>query len=231
MRAYWKASVSPAYSFFLSIGLLVAYEGILRLAGSSSTERNLIDQWLTRILGWASPYEWVVSLGVVLFGLAYVYGIRREKGKVSEWVFILMLIEAAAWGLLLYKGLPILMASLRPPSPAQLAWLTADFWRAIGQCMGAGFYEELFFRVLLVEALHFLLAGMRTTRHSASPLVAAWTISAGLFSAAHFLYEPLTLYAFLYRFIFGLFMSGLYILRGFGITAWTHALYDIYTVI
>jgi hypothetical protein len=30
-----------------------------------------------------------------------------------------------------------------------------------------------------------------------------------------------------FRAIAGVFFSGLYLLRGFGITAWTHALYDV----
>ncbi|MCS6895958.1 MAG: CPBP family intramembrane metalloprotease [Bacteroidia bacterium] len=213
------------------MGLLIGYEGILRLVGSPPTERNLVDQWMTRLLGWATPYEWVISVGIVMVGLAYVYGIRREKANLTEWVFILMIAEAAVWGMLLYKGLPLLVANLRTAYPAQLAWLTPDFWQGIGQCMGAGFYEELFFRVLLVEMLLVLFTGLRTQKATAFHQVAAWVLSAALFSTAHFLYETPTTYAFLYRLIFGLFMSGIYMLRSFGITAWTHALYDIYTVI
>jgi hypothetical protein len=34
-----------------------------------------------------------------------------------------------------------------------------------------------------------------------------------------------------FRTIGGLFFSALYVLRGFGITAWTHALYDILVLV
>lgn len=231
MRAYWNASLSAAYSFFLAVALLVGYEGILRLTRGTLTDRNLVDQWLTRLLSWASPYEWLVSLGIFLLGLAYVYGIRRERTQLTEWVFLLMLIEAAAWALLLYKLLPLLTARLREPPAAQLAWLSPDLWRAVAQCMGAGFYEELFFRVMVVESLLWLFTGLRPKQATAFHQIAAWVLSAVLFSVAHFIYEAPTSYAFLYRFLFGLFMSGLYILRSFGITAWTHALYDIYVLI
>jgi hypothetical protein len=37
----------------------------------------------------------------------------------------------------------------------------------------------------------------------------------------------LTLPSFTFRFIAGLLLSGLYVARGFGIVAWTHALYDV----
>lgn len=228
MRAYWKASLSPAYAFFLSLGLLVGYEGILWLTGGTLSDRNLVDQWLTRLLSWAHPYQWVVSLAVVLLGLAYVYGIRKEKTELTEWVFFLMLMEAAAWALLLFKILPLLTIHLQQ---VQLAWLSPDFWRGIAQCMGAGFYEELFFRVLLVEGLRLVFTGLRPRQATAFHILMIWGLSAAIFSAAHFLYETPTTYAFLYRWLFGLFMSGLYLLRGFGIAAWTHALYDIYVLL
>lgn len=227
MSSYWRASSSPAYNFFLALALLVGYEGILYLTGNPSSERNLIDIGFTRLLGWAKPYQWVISLAIVLLGLAYVYGLRKDKTKLTEWVFALMLLEAAGWAWLLYVSLPLLTSRWLPPPAAQLNLFSSSFWEGIGLCMGAGFYEELFFRVLLVHALIGLLTGLRPQKAKAIHFIVAWVLSAGLFSAAHFLYEPITSYAFLYRAIFGLFMSGVYILRGFGITAWAHALYDI----
>lgn len=230
MRGYWKASLSPAYNFFFSLILLVGYEGILRLTGNPSGERNLIDEWLSRLLSWASPYEWVISLGIALLGLAYVYGIRKENTALTDWVFFLMLGEAVAWALLLYKLLPLLTHAILPPPPAQLNPFSPSFWEGIALCMGAGFYEELFFRVLLVEGLLLLFTGLRPKKATAFQYIAAWVISAVLFSLAHFMYEKPTLYAFYYRTLFGLMLSGLYILRGFGITAWAHALYDVFVL-
>jgi len=39
--------------------------------------------------------------------------------------------------------------------------------------------------------------------------------------------DAFTVRSFAFRTVAGLFFSGLYVLRGFGITAWTHALYDV----
>ena len=55
-------------------------------------------------------------------------------------------------------------------------------------------------------------------------------LGAAIFSAFHYIGpygDRWQLYSFLFRLIAGLFFSGLYLLRGFGITAWTHALYDV----
>jgi hypothetical protein len=55
-------------------------------------------------------------------------------------------------------------------------------------------------------------------------------LGAILFSAFHYigpLGEPMQLESFVFRTLAGLAFSGLYLTRGFGITAWTHALYDV----
>ena len=39
------------------------------------------------------------------------------------------------------------------------------------------------------------------------------------------------IYSVVFRTIAGLFFSALYLLRGFGITAWTHALYDVFLLL
>ena len=38
------------------------------------------------------------------------------------------------------------------------------------------------------------------------------------------------LYSFVYRLLAGVFFSALYLTRGFGVTAWTHALYDVFVL-
>src|SRR2546426_10234271 len=60
--------------------------------------------------------------------------------------------------------------------------------------------------------------------------VAATLGGAAIFSAFHYIGpygDRLQLYSFLFRMIAGVFFSALYLVRGFGITAWTHALYDV----
>ena len=61
--------------------------------------------------------------------------------------------------------------------------------------------------------------------------VFATVIGALVFSAFHYIGpygDRLELGSFAFRAIAGVLFSGLYLLRGFGITAWTHALYDVF---
>ena len=58
----------------------------------------------------------------------------------------------------------------------------------------------------------------------------AVVLSALIFSAFHYIGpfgDILALPSFLFRAIGGLLFSLIYVLRGFGIVAWTHALYDV----
>jgi hypothetical protein len=52
-----------------------------------------------------------------------------------------------------------------------------------------------------------------------------------IFSGFHYIGQygdAFALSTFTFRAIAGLVFSGLYLTRGFGITAWTHALYDVF---
>jgi membrane protease YdiL (CAAX protease family) len=95
--------------------------------------------------------------------------------------------------------------------------------------VGAGIYEELLFRVVLVGALLWAFQRLFRMRRWAA---AAWAVVLGavIFSAFHYvgaLGDRFTLQSFTFRAVAGVAFSALYVTRGLGITAWTHALYDL----
>ena len=97
--------------------------------------------------------------------------------------------------------------------------------------LGAGLYEELVFRVILVGGLFWLLNRLGAERRAA--YVVAALVGALLFSAVHYVGvfgDPFEVGSFLFRFLFGLAMNVLFLVRGFGVAAWTHALYDVMVV-
>jgi hypothetical protein len=59
-------------------------------------------------------------------------------------------------------------------------------------------------------------------------------VGALVFSAFHYVGpygDPLELGSFTFRAVAGILFSALFLLRGFGITAWTHALYDVFLAV
>jgi hypothetical protein len=99
--------------------------------------------------------------------------------------------------------------------------------------LGAGIYEELLFRVILVSGLAWLGAKLFGSTSSAAGAFAV-VLGALIFAGFHYIGpygDHLDLGSFTFRTVAGLLFSGLYLLRGFGITAWTHALYDVFLAI
>jgi len=104
--------------------------------------------------------------------------------------------------------------------------------------IGAGIYEELVFRLILICLLMLLFQDAFKLTHKTS-IILAVLISAALFSAHHHviflsgtldLSSPFNLPEFTFRTIAGVYFAVLFAVRGFGITAGTHAFYDIIAV-
>lgn len=104
--------------------------------------------------------------------------------------------------------------------------------------IGAGIYEELVFRLILICVLMALFQDVLRLNHRNS-IISAVLISAAFFSAHHHIdfltgqLNPVDQFnwaKFGFRTIAGIYFAGLFAIRGFGITAGTHAFYDIIAV-
>jgi len=104
--------------------------------------------------------------------------------------------------------------------------------------IGAGIYEELVFRLILICILMLLLQDALRLNHTNS-IVLSVLISAALFSAHHHIdlisgqpnaVDPFNWTRFAFRTIAGIYFAILFAIRGFGITAGTHAFYNIIAV-
>lgn len=116
------------------------------------------------------------------------------------------------------------------------------------QSCGAGFYEELAFRVVLfglgAKALVWLFAHQRVgvVAGTASKLslrsmliMLAWCIVvAGVFSGVHYIGtygDVFKLTTFTFRFVLGVILTLIYATRGFAAAVWAHMLYDVWVIV
>lgn len=104
--------------------------------------------------------------------------------------------------------------------------------------IGAGIYEELVFRLILICFLMLLFQDMLKLSHE-NAIILSVLISAALFSAHHHIDffsgqpnidDPFDWTKFTFRTIAGIYFAVLYAIRGFGITSGTHAFYNIIAV-
>ncbi len=94
--------------------------------------------------------------------------------------------------------------------------------------LGAGLYEEALFRLTLMPTFFYGLRLLQTPILAANTL--AVTGSALLFSLAHHAGSPgeaFTWYAFIFRWLAGVFFAWVFAARGFGVAVGTHSAYDI----
>ena len=240
LSSYFNVSRAHRYSILFALPLLLGYEFLAAaLARPGKPElRNGADAILraafTAIAGRRGSIVFIAV--IVIVGMALVVrDLRKSKDRLRPGVFAGMLGEsvvlAGVFGIVVGVTTAKLLGSLHSLSMGpidQTSWATR-----LMLSLGAGLYEELFFRVLLVTGI---AAGARVILGlgpRASGLIAAVS-GAVIFSAFHYIGpygDRLELQSFVFRALSGLAFSGLYLLRGFGITAWTHALYDAFLLL
>jgi hypothetical protein len=236
---YWNVSRAPRYSLTFALPLLVLYESLAAaINGGTSGVRNGADVMLKglflAVLGPRGPVVFAVLLVATMVALI-VRDVRRHPGGMAARVFVAMLAESVV--LALAFGVVVgLVASQLVSAVHGLALGPLDrlgWWSGVMVSLGAGLYEELLFRVLLVGALLWGARAVLGLGRVASAMVAVLG-GAFVFAAFHYVGpygDRLALGSFVFRMVAGIAFSGLYVARGFGITAWTHALYDIFLLL
>jgi len=238
--SYFAVSRSHRYSILFALPLLLGYEALAAaLARPGHAElRNGADAILrgafTAVAGARGALIFMAA--VILLGVGLVVrDLRASRDRIRPAVFLGMLGEAvalaAAFGFVIGLTTAKLLGSFHALSLGpieQTSWTTR-----LMLSLGAGLYEELFFRVLLVTGI---AAGARVvlglSRRTAGVIAAI--VAAFIFSAFHYIGpygDQLQLQSFVFRMLSGLAFSALYLVRGFGITAWTHALYDAFLLL
>jgi membrane protease YdiL (CAAX protease family) len=225
-EGYFKDVRKMVYSLAVVIPLAIIYELASFIVNQDffAGVRSSAEVWILNLLRFMGlPLYLPLSIiFILLWLLIYIYQKRKGidfKIKYLLWMLLEAMILAVVFGLTagLLTGF-ILPGML---SPAQM----------ISVSFGAGLYEELIFRVLLIPAIFWVLNKLNLNR------ILSWIISIAIssliFAFIHHIGqygEPFTIQAFTFRFISGCIFAILYVARGFGITAWTHSMYDIYVI-
>ena len=239
--SYWSSSRAPRYSLLFALPLLVLYEVLaFALSGSELGEvRNGADVLLKSVFIALGGRYGVTAFSLALAGIGgiLVWRDRRAAGPIRPGLFPLMFAESVVYALLL-GGVVSALTSLLLQGRLALVAPAAGGGDAVAFALptqlmislGAGIYEELLFRVILVSGLAAAARVLLGLRPVPAGVVAA-VLGALIFSLFHYVGpygDAFTLSSFTFRAIAGLLFSALYLLRGLGITAWSHALYDVF---
>jgi len=238
---YWHQSRQPLASLMFVVPLLVVYEAGVLFLGPQAI-RNGADVWLRGLLDLLGLGQYfllpVLTVGILL---AWHHATGRPW-DVSRGVLSGMLVESVLLGFCLRLILQLEVIGwqmlARPPAAVgqQGGVLpeAANTWAGMIGFLGAGVYEELLFRLVLLSAA--VWAVRRLGMPAGRAAVAAVVGTSFLFAVAHYVGPygyavEWTGYVFwcgfLFRFLAGMFFSILFLCRGFGIAAAAHAGFDI----
>jgi hypothetical protein len=243
---YWRTARAPRYSLSFAFPLLLLYE-LLAFSlshGEVAGVRNGADVLLKNLFVTLGGRDGLAVFGALLLGggAALIWRDVRRSGRIELRLFAWMAAESVVYALIFglvagtLTGLLLPGIGLLADAPKLLIGSRVEQLSLVTQLMislGAGIYEELLFRVILVSGLAWLARRVFAWGPVATGIFAV-ILGALIFSAFHYVGpygDPLELGSFLFRTVAGLLFSGLYMLRGFGITAWTHALYDVFLAV
>lgn len=233
--SYWVMTRRPVPSLTFVAPILLAYElGVVWIGGASADRlRTGADAWLRgglAALGFTD--RWLLPLGLVIALLLWQ---AKDRGawRFRPIALLAMVGESLALAVALVgfsrlldlgflalerSAAPMLAASVGGHGPAALL---------VG-FLGAGVYEEMMFRLALIPLFYGALRLLMTPSVLACSI--AVTASSLLFSLAHHAGTPgeaFTWFAFIFRWLAGVYFAWVFVVRGFGVAVGTHTAYDL----
>ena len=146
--------------------------------------------------------------------------------------FAFIAVEGALYAVLMRFAGAYVVGSLRLGPPPGVP--TGTF-ASVVMALGAGFYEEIAFRVGLFGLGAMLLKGVFGNGILRTVLTIGWAVmAAAVFSGWHYvgaLGDGFSLPSFVFRMVCGLVLTAIYFFRGFAPAVWTHALYDVWVMV
>jgi hypothetical protein len=218
----------PLTDVALTLPIFLAYHvGVVFLP-----VRNAADVVTSRLAALAdhSRAEYVgltLGLGAAVTLLLLLFG-QREKLKWES--FAMVAIEGVLYAMAMRTVASIAVGYI-PLGPGAIG--QSGTFTSVVMALGAGFYEEMAFRVALFGlGAKFLLHLDDWPKWIVYPV---WgVVCAAGFSFWHHvgpMGEPFELKAFVFRTVCGLTFTAIFALRGFAPAVWTHTLYDVWVMV
>jgi membrane protease YdiL (CAAX protease family) len=218
-------------SLLLVLPLLVFYE-LCVLFSDVMNGADFITKSLLQLAGSKGFIGIQIGLTGVIIGLALYL---KRKQQFNFRIFLPVLLESGIYALTMGTFIVFVMVDLLGIDPrlaAGSSLIKTGYFDRLVLSVGAGFHEELVFRLILLGGILFIGERLFKLRRFIA-IILAFFISALLFSLAHHLGplgEPLRFGVVTYRVMAGLFFGVLFHFRGFAIAVYTHTLYDIYVL-
>lgn len=239
LARYWIASQQPLQCLIFLAPLIVFYEvGTIIWAIDPQTRAPRVVT--SRIL-LHQFFEWFGVTGYYLPGLVVVvvllawHIVKRDPWRLEPRTYPLMLAESIALALPLIVLLQLINRQFIPAASLPAGGDVKSYPLILQFLFGAGaaIYEELLFRLIGIALLHLIFVdALRLPDRVGTGITIALT--SVIFALHHFINpqdNPFNWIKLLLLTLAGGYFAVIYILRGFGVVAGTHAIYDMVVVL
>lgn len=217
ITGYIKDTRTPVYSFIAIFPLIILYDILVLLTKPNYVARaGLWADWFLSLVRINTVFGKIAFVTLVFLFFAFI-SLRNKKTQIRAVYFPVMVIESIFYAYFFSNAVFFIKKSL----------MLSVFSSSDGLVLsiGAGFYEELFFRFIPMMILR--LSVKNGDKKTILVLVTILTSSL-LFSIFHYIGpEAFSFESFIYRFISSVILFIIFITRGFGIAVYTHTIYDL----
>lgn len=232
---YWARSRRPLAILIFLLPFVLFYELSLLLIPMSSGRLDIVAyQGIERIFGTLFGVVGLADAGMAIPAILLVvcllawHVMARHPWRLDGPTVPLMWLESSLVAVpVVVLGFVISLTPAMNTVGEEIAGMAPEAHPGIlsllSMAVGAGLYEELIFRWVLIAMVHTLLADLLKFSNRTA-IVSAVLLSSFLFTYAH---HPGDLGAVAFYFLAGLWFSALYLIRGFGIAAGGHIAYDL----
>ncbi|MGA2916067.1 MAG: CPBP family glutamic-type intramembrane protease [Sedimentisphaerales bacterium] len=246
---YFARTSRPVYALIFLLPFIITYEILVLLVNPQlltepvSNIRGAVVSfvWVQNFLyyvGMDTKSAWLFAPVFVMLTLLILQLFSRQSWKIKFSDLFIMVIECLVLAVpLIVLALVLNRGANAPANSVRLLYDSGSHNMAMNLLtgIGAGIYEELIFRLILISISMMFFETILGVRRMKA-IVISVIISSVLFSLHHhFVFlngqfavsEKFTVIPFAFRTIAGVFFAVIFAARGFGITAGTHSFYDI----
>ena len=226
-QRYTTLSQRPSYILAFLLPMIVYYEIALYTA-----DKNIQIKAHDALVRFFERFDMPPTQGLFLGGIAIItilaikHIMSKDRWSIEPRVIFGMAFESIILTLPLLAIGSVLAGITAAMNPSALQ--TLGLSERIAVSLGAGLYEEFLFRWLLITGVHTLVCNVFKQSNLAG-ITSGVIMSSITFAMYHDFpnFGTLGVVALLFYGIAGVYLSLIYVNRGFGIAAGTHAAYDI----
>lgn len=234
LRDYLAATRSPLVSFTVTLPLLLLYNVGLLMPGAE--EMNAADLLTGLVLRYAGLEGFLVLNGALVLTSVILLIVLFKRGRFRPRQWFALVVEGLVYGLALGYTVVSVLEQVHPLAAAPTP--RYSLMQVLSLAAGAGYWEELVFRLCLIGGpialARYVVKGKSFAQRTKVVAVGAVAIVASsiLFSLAHYIgSESFVPYTFWYRTLSGILFAMLFLVRGFAVAAYTHFLYDVVVMV